>query len=113
MTLLSLLLKSEVPIFAFESYDKLWIEIADKTAEYVAKNGSAFEEIVAKSEANNPKFSFMKPNDPYRAYFEQKVIEFAKGISMSFISFWILRYKKEENFSYKLAYFLTFEGQKF
>jgi len=56
-------------------------KIADKTAEYVAKNGSAFEQIVAQSESNNPKFSFMKPNDPYRAYFEQKVIEFAKGLN--------------------------------
>jgi len=56
------------------------IEIADKTAEYVAKNGSAFEEIVMKSEGNNPKFSFMKQGDPYRAYFEEKVIEFARGV---------------------------------
>lgn len=56
------------------------LEIADKTAEYVAKNGSAFEEIVQRSEANNAKFSFLKAHDPYRAYFEQKVIEFAQGI---------------------------------
>ena len=63
------------------------LEIADKTAEYVAKNGSAFEEIVQRSEANNPKFSFLKPNDPYRAYFEQKVIEFAQGIGNLFFPF--------------------------
>jgi splicing factor 3A subunit 1 len=55
-------------------------KIADKTAEYVAKNGSGFEEIVKSSEASNPKFSFLKTNDPYRAYYEQKVIDFAKGL---------------------------------
>jgi len=48
----------------------------------VAKNGSAFEEIVRNSEANNPKFSFLKLGDPYRAYFEEKVIEFARGTGM-------------------------------
>jgi len=66
----------------FSHFFYLSLEIADKTAEYVAKNGSAFEEIVMKSESNNPKFSFLKPNDPYRAYYDQKVVEFAKGISM-------------------------------
>jgi len=45
-------------------------EIIDKTAEFVAKNGASFEELVMKSEVNNPKFSFLKKDDPYRAYYE-------------------------------------------
>eukprot|EP01016_Furgasonia_blochmanni_P005767 TRINITY_DN12269_c0_g1_i3.p1 TRINITY_DN12269_c0_g1~~TRINITY_DN12269_c0_g1_i3.p1 ORF type:complete len:237 (-),score=48.23 TRINITY_DN12269_c0_g1_i3:72-782(-) len=55
-------------------------KFADKTAEFVAKNGSSFEELVMKSEANNPRFSFLKPNDPYRAYYEHKVIEFSRAL---------------------------------
>jgi splicing factor 3A subunit 1 len=55
-------------------------KIVDKTAEFVAKNGSTFEELVIKSEQNNPKFSFLKTHDPYRAYYDQKVIEFARGL---------------------------------
>jgi len=45
-------------------------KIADKTAEFVAKNGSSFEDLVIKEEANNPKFSFLKQHDPYRGYYE-------------------------------------------
>jgi splicing factor 3A subunit 1 len=59
------------------------IEIADKTAEFVAKNGSTFETILLKTEANNPKFGFLKETDPYRSYYEQKIAEFAMGIGMN------------------------------
>lgn len=55
-------------------------EIADKTAEFVAKNGPSFEELVIKAEANNTKFSFLKSDDPYRSYYDHKVSEFLKTL---------------------------------
>ena len=64
------------------------IEIADKTAEYVAKNGSTFEDLVLKTEYSNPKFCFLKHEDPYRAYYDFKITEFAKGLGI-FIDFQI------------------------
>ena len=56
-------------------------EISDRTAEFVAKNGSSFEELVIKAETNNPKFSFLKASDPYRAYYDSKVTEYSKKFS--------------------------------
>eukprot|EP01017_Pseudomicrothorax_dubius_P004815 TRINITY_DN1106_c0_g1_i4.p1 TRINITY_DN1106_c0_g1~~TRINITY_DN1106_c0_g1_i4.p1 ORF type:complete len:617 (+),score=193.87 TRINITY_DN1106_c0_g1_i4:258-2108(+) len=56
-------------------------EIADRTAEFVAKNGSTFEEVLMKEEASNPKFSFLKQGDPYRPYFDSKVVEYAKALA--------------------------------
>ncbi|TPX35543.1 hypothetical protein SmJEL517_g02062 [Synchytrium microbalum] len=50
--------------------------IADKAAEYFAKNGPSFEERIRENEKHNPKFSFLNPNDPYRAYYEHKIREF-------------------------------------
>jgi splicing factor 3A subunit 1 len=52
----------------------------DKTAEFVAKNGSSFEAMIIKAESNNPKFTFLKnQNDPFRAYYEKKIAQFAMG----------------------------------
>ena len=46
----------------------------------MAKNGPSFEELVIKAEANNIKFSFLKQDDPYRSYYDNKVAEFMKNI---------------------------------
>ena len=55
--------------------------VVDKTAQFVARNGKSFEErILASSEGKTPKFSFMKLNDPYHAYYEHKIREFEEGI---------------------------------
>ena len=43
------------------------------TAKYVAKNGIRFEKVIIKKEANNPNFSFINKDDPYRAFYDQKV----------------------------------------
>jgi len=47
--------------------------IVDKTAEFVARNGNAFETRIAANEASNLKFGFLKKDDPYRAYYDFKV----------------------------------------
>jgi len=46
----------------------------------VAKNGSQFEDLVAKAEKDNPKFSFLKVGDPYRAYYDSKIYEYSRGL---------------------------------
>jgi splicing factor 3A subunit 1 len=53
--------------------------IVDKTAQFVAKNGSDFESKILAKEANNPKFSFMKSESPYFAYYKQKVQDLSSG----------------------------------
>jgi len=53
--------------------------IVDKTAEFVARNGDAFEARIAATNANNLKFAFLKKDDPYRAYYDFKVDQFKNG----------------------------------
>jgi hypothetical protein len=55
-------------------------QMIEKTAEYVARNGSQFEEIIYNNEKDNPGFFFLKLDNPYRAYYDKKVIEFAKSL---------------------------------
>ncbi|OQR93692.1 splicing factor 3 subunit [Thraustotheca clavata] len=54
--------------------------VVDKTAQFVAKNGRAFERKIA-GEVISAKFSFLKDSDPYHAYYEHKVDEFEKGLN--------------------------------
>ncbi|KAF5399274.1 hypothetical protein PHET_06790 [Paragonimus heterotremus] len=53
--------------------------IVDKTASFVARNGPDFESRIRQNEINNPKFNFLNPVDPYHAYYQHKVREFAEG----------------------------------
>jgi len=57
------------------------IEIADKTAAYVAgsKTGTLLEERLRQSEKNNAKFCFLNPTDPFHAYYAFKVQEAKSG----------------------------------
>ncbi|KAJ1802457.1 SF3a splicing factor complex subunit, partial [Coemansia sp. RSA 2598] len=50
-----------------------------KTAEHVAKSGSAFEQLIRDKYQDNAKFSFIYPNDPYFAYYEHMVARFRAG----------------------------------
>ena len=46
----------------------------------VARNGKGFEvRILASAEGQSAKFSFMRPHDPYNAYYEHKIREFEEG----------------------------------
>ncbi|GJQ14305.1 hypothetical protein GpartN1_g6930.t1 [Galdieria partita] len=46
-------------------------KIIEKTAVYVAKNGSSFEARVLEMNRNNPKFSFLLDSDPFHSYYLQ------------------------------------------
>lgn len=53
--------------------------IVDKTASFVARNGPEFEARIRQNEIQNPKFNFLNGSDPYHAYYDHKVSEFAEG----------------------------------
>ena len=47
--------------------------IADKTADFVAKNGPEFESRIMATNQDNAKFRFLNTSDPFRAYYDMKV----------------------------------------
>jgi splicing factor 3A subunit 1 len=54
--------------------------VVDKTAQFVARNGKSFEQrILSSGEGKTAKFNFMKPYDPYHAYYEMKIRDFEEG----------------------------------
>ncbi|KAH7107417.1 Pre-mRNA splicing factor PRP21 like protein-domain-containing protein [Auriculariales sp. MPI-PUGE-AT-0066] len=55
--------------------------IADRTANWVAKsqNPAQFEAKIRQNQGNDPKFSFLNPNDPYHAYYRHRVERIAAG----------------------------------
>jgi splicing factor 3A subunit 1 len=56
--------------------------VVDKTAQFVARNGKSFEARISNSaEGKTAKFNFMKPFDPYHAYYESKISEFEESIN--------------------------------
>eukprot|EP00850_Spirogloea_muscicola_P027002 SM013718S00081 [mRNA] locus=s13718:119:346:+ [translate_table: standard] len=50
--------------------------IADKTAQFVARNGPEFERRILANERANAKFGFLTSTDPYHAYYQHRVAEF-------------------------------------
>jgi splicing factor 3A subunit 1 len=56
--------------------------LVTKTAEFVARNGSAMESKIWETQKNNPKFGFLKHGDTYRPYYEQKVFEFVEKFEL-------------------------------
>ena len=55
--------------------------IADKTADFVARNGIGFEERIREKEMHNPKFGFLNPNDPYHSYYKSQISKSKQGNS--------------------------------
>ena len=53
-------------------------KLVDKTASLVANYGEGIEEKM--KEEPNPSFSFLKEGDPYRKYYEQKILDYKKEI---------------------------------
>ena len=48
----------------------------------MASRGSAIELKIWEKEQNNPKFGFLRPGDPFRAYYEGKVMEFVQKLEL-------------------------------
>ncbi|KAG8288677.1 splicing factor 3a, subunit 1 [Homalodisca vitripennis] len=53
--------------------------IVDKTASFVARNGSEFELRIRQNELENPKFNFLNLGDPYNTYYQYKIKEFKES----------------------------------
>mmetsp|Transcript_7078 Transcript_7078/g.19809 ORF Transcript_7078/g.19809 Transcript_7078/m.19809 type:complete len:700 (+) Transcript_7078:24-2123(+) len=54
--------------------------VANRTALYVAKNGRAFEIRILNSEkGKTPKFAFLQPNNPFHAYYEDRITFYENG----------------------------------
>ncbi|CAG9462809.1 unnamed protein product [Pedinophyceae sp. YPF-701] len=53
--------------------------ILDKTAQFVAKNGVAFEKRILEAERQNAKFQFLVPTSPYHAFYRHRVEEIQSG----------------------------------
>jgi len=49
--------------------------IIDKTAMWVARNGVSFEQKVKEKQKESNQFAFLRPGNPYYAYYQQKVRE--------------------------------------
>eukprot|EP00050_Salpingoeca_kvevrii_P003199 m.218663 g.218663 ORF g.218663 m.218663 type:complete len:451 (+) comp10788_c10_seq2:2128-3480(+) len=52
-------------------------EVADKTARYVARNGTAFEETLRQKKGNDNQFCFLRVTSPFHPYFRQQVVRIA------------------------------------
>ncbi len=53
--------------------------IVEKTAGYVARNGSVFEDRIREKEKHNPKFSFLSVNDAYSHFYAWRLEEIREG----------------------------------
>lgn len=53
--------------------------IIEKTAGYVARNGSVFEDRIRDKEQANPKFSFLSPHDAYAPFYQWRLSEVRSG----------------------------------
>jgi splicing factor 3A subunit 1 len=55
--------------------------LIEKSAGYVIRNGKAFEDRVRTNNANDPKFSFVNPDDAYHAFYQWRLAEIQEGRS--------------------------------
>ena len=53
--------------------------IIEKTAGYVARNGTVFEDRIREKEKHNPKFSFLSANDAYNPFYAWRLNEIREG----------------------------------
>ncbi len=51
----------------------------EKTAGYVNRNGNNFEAQLRERKGNEPKFSFLNPDDPYHSYYLWRLNEYKEG----------------------------------
>jgi len=56
----------------------------EKTAYFVKKNGPSFEKRIMSQQFSNSKLNFLKPSEPYFAYYQEKLKEFREGSKASY-----------------------------
>ncbi|KAF2436406.1 Surp module [Tothia fuscella] len=55
--------------------------LVEKSAGYVVRNGKTFEDRIRTNESNNPRFSFINPEDPYHNFYQWRMDEIRGGRS--------------------------------
>lgn len=76
------------------------LDIVDKTASFVARNGPEFEARIRHNELGNPKFNFLNTGDPYHAYYQHKVNDFREGkgkLKDLVVSIYVLLYTYDDS----------------
>lgn len=66
--------------------------IIDKLAEFVARNGSDFEQMTKIKQQNNSKFSFLQNNSEFFNYYQFKVLEARRNLIGELRSLTIVQY---------------------
>eukprot|EP01117_Protostelium_nocturnum_P005194 TRINITY_DN188_c0_g1_i2.p1 TRINITY_DN188_c0_g1~~TRINITY_DN188_c0_g1_i2.p1 ORF type:complete len:729 (-),score=207.02 TRINITY_DN188_c0_g1_i2:703-2889(-) len=61
------------PPYSAPPNDPTIVQVIDKLAEYVASNGTEFEDLTASKQKDNPKFAFLDNNHPDHAYYVFKL----------------------------------------
>jgi calcium homeostasis endoplasmic reticulum protein len=56
------------------------MNIIDKLAQFVARNGTEFEQMTKIKQNNNSKFSFLKQNDEFFDYYQFKLMESRRSL---------------------------------
>jgi calcium homeostasis ER protein len=51
------------------------MNIIDKLANFVARNGTEFEQLTFNKQINNAKFSFLRPGEEFYNYYQYKLME--------------------------------------
>jgi len=57
------------------------MKLIETTARHAAKYGLDFETMMQKAKGDDPQFSFLKPQDPLRSYFDTKVGELKRDLT--------------------------------
>lgn len=56
------------------------MNIIDKLAQFVARNGTEFEQMTRIKQEKNCKFSFLQPNDEFYDYYQYKLMESRRNL---------------------------------
>lgn len=56
------------------------MNIIDKLAQFVSRNGKEFEQMTNLRQINNAKFQFLKPGDEFYDYYQYKLMESRRSV---------------------------------
>jgi hypothetical protein len=56
-------------------FDQQLVNIIEKLADFVARNGEEFEQITLAKQINNSKFNFIKPGEAFHNFYKMKLQE--------------------------------------
>ncbi len=56
------------------------MNIIDKLAQFVARNGKEFEKMTLEKQINNSKFAFLRPGEEFFDYYQYKLMESRRSL---------------------------------